>query len=507
MKHFFTALLSFVMISAVAQIDVDSNGNVGIGTDTPSRKLEVAGDLAVGNTLQAFQSLLFRPIAPLPGYNGTLQIESNTTPGTGISRFLTYFGTTTSGTGGQTIHDVAVGGRLGIGNTNPTTNLDIFDSNTTPSIITLRSSRNDAQWVDVGRLSAVQINDEVARIALPRGGDTFSGFLTFWTKETNGTPLTERMRISDDGNIGIGETDPTNIVHITDAQPSIRFQDTDGAGNDHFIIGNNAEFRFQSTGRIAFRHNDVANNNNTELMVINTNGDVGIGVLTPNDRLDVAGNIRASGGVNAGSFFTSGTVIANQVFSNDLIGNKGSEQGQNMELGNQFYTTLRFDADRYRLYAGGINGVGEVMSIFENGNVGIGTTDTFGRKLAVNGDIAAKDLIVENAVHPWPDYVFENDYDLLSLEEVEDHINEKGHLPNVPSAKEVEAEGSFSLGEMNKKLLEKVEELTLYLIEQNKQLKELRELEQLREQKQLLELKQLKQRIKSLEKELETTKK
>ena len=66
----------------------------------------------------------------------------------------------------------------------------------------------------------------------------------------------------------------------------------------------------------------------------------------------------------------------------------------------------------------------------------------------------------------------EDDYNLLSLKEVEKHIEEKGHLPNVPSAKEVNEKGNFALGEMNKKLLEKVEELTLYLIEQNKKLEQ-----------------------------------
>ena len=73
---------------------------------------------------------------------------------------------------------------------------------------------------------------------------------------------------------------------------------------------------------------------------------------------------------------------------------------------------------------------------------------------------------------PWPDYVFDKEYNLLSLKEVEQHINEKGHLPNVPSAKEVEKNG-FSVGEMNKKLLEKVEELMLYTIQQEKRIKAL----------------------------------
>ena len=64
----------------------------------------------------------------------------------------------------------------------------------------------------------------------------------------------------------------------------------------------------------------------------------------------------------------------------------------------------------------------------------------------------------------WPDYVFTPEYNLLSLEEVKKYIEEKGHLPNVPSEKEV-LENGIELGAMNAKLLEKIEELTLYIIQ------------------------------------------
>jgi len=103
------------------------------------------------------------------------------------------------------------------------------------------------------------------------------------------------------------------------------------------------------------------------------------------------------------------------------------------------------------------------------GNVGIGTADPGTWKLAVNGNIRAKEIKVETG---WADYVFLDDYRLPTLQEVEKHINEKGHLPNIPSAKEVDANG-IQLGEMNKLLLEKIEELTLYIIEQNKNQKQL----------------------------------
>ena len=73
----------------------------------------------------------------------------------------------------------------------------------------------------------------------------------------------------------------------------------------------------------------------------------------------------------------------------------------------------------------------------------------------------------------WPDYVFDKSYNLMPLFETEQYIQANGHLPNVPSAAEVEADG-MSVGEMNKVLLQKVEELTLYVIELQKQIDELK---------------------------------
>ncbi len=105
-------------------------------------------------------------------------------------------------------------------------------------------------------------------------------------------------------------------------------------------------------------------------------------------------------------------------------------------------------------------------SIDGKGNVGIGTIDPKGYKLAVNGNIRAKEIKVEAA--NWPDYVFAKDYALPSLKETEKHIQEKGHLPGIPSAQEVKSSG-VDLGEMNAKLLKKIEELTLYLIEMKKE--------------------------------------
>jgi hypothetical protein len=96
--------------------------------------------------------------------------------------------------------------------------------------------------------------------------------------------------------------------------------------------------------------------------------------------------------------------------------------------------------------------------------VGIGTLSPK-EKLSINGKIRAHEIKVETT--NWPDYVFAKDYKLPSLQETEQHIKEQGHLAGIPSAEEVKANG-VDLGEMNAKLLQKIEELTLHLIESEK---------------------------------------
>ena len=105
--------------------------------------------------------------------------------------------------------------------------------------------------------------------------------------------------------------------------------------------------------------------------------------------------------------------------------------------------------------------------IFDQGNFGIGTATMGSHKLAVEGSIGAREIKVE--ANGWSDFVFENTYQLPSLKEVENHIQQKGHLKDIPSAKEVEENGIF-LGEMDAKLLQKIEELTLYTIAQEKKI-------------------------------------
>ena len=116
-----------------------------------------------------------------------------------------------------------------------------------------------------------------------------------------------------------------------------------------------------------------------------------------------------------------------------------------------------------------VNGTISSHNLLTSGSIGIGTTNTDGYKLAVNGIIRAKEIKVESN---WADFVFKKDYKLPTLGEVKKHIEEKGTLPGVPNESDVKANG-VSLGEVNALLLQKIEELTLYVIKQQEEIENL----------------------------------
>ena len=119
-------------------------------------------------------------------------------------------------------------------------------------------------------------------------------------------------------------------------------------------------------------------------------------------------------------------------------------------------------------WAGYFNG-----STYIGGDLRIGTfTAATGYTVSVNGKIACTEVLVQ-LPGEWPDYVFKKGYKLMSLKNLEGEILENGHLPGLPSAQEVEASG-IQMGEMQKKVVEKIEELTLYTIEQGKLVEELK---------------------------------
>lgn len=120
---------------------------------------------------------------------------------------------------------------------------------------------------------------------------------------------------------------------------------------------------------------------------------------------------------------------------------------------------------------------GDIISIRGDGRVGIGGVNSHaaGYKLSVNGKVICEELRVQNSVS-WPDYVFADQYQLMPLQQVSDYIKANKHLPGIPSAKEVEKDG-IAVGDMQKRMMEKIEELTLYVIQLQQEIEALKQKE------------------------------
>ncbi len=215
-------------------------------------------------------------------------------------------------------------------------------------------------------------------------------------------------------------------------------------------------------GVLGFYISDVSTGENTNVvwgypkLSIQRNGNVGIGTSSPLHKLDIAGNLGLVGSINQSGKATQMDI---NPYERIRLGRSTNNSSFRVEIhyGNNTYNP------RIVLNPKG-------SSYMNGGNLGIGTTSP-DYKLDVLGTIRAKEVKVATG---WSDFVLEPDYDLKSLSQVQEFINENGHLPDIPSAEEVEENG-ICLGEMDAKLLQKIEELTLYVIELKKEVEILKE--------------------------------
>jgi hypothetical protein len=224
------------------------------------------------------------------------------------------------------------------------------------------------------------------------------------------------------------------------------------------------------------------NQGNMQIAGTFTAGSIGIGILTPSYDIDISRN-----GAGAGlRIFSPGLTGRSTFVIGQALGGKYgyvAHHSQSYDAGAGY--TLTYKPSSTVLVGSDVNGLGIIstsdirfssggdddakqkMIINSAGNVGIGTTSP-DALLAVKGTIHSKEVKVDlTGAMAGPDYVFEKDYKLPTLEEIKSYIDQNQHLPGVPSAAEMEKSG-VKLGEMNILLLKKVEGLTLYLIEQDK---------------------------------------
>lgn len=285
------------------------------------------------------------------------------------------------------------------------------------------------------------ITDEGTTFSFENGNIAMqSGYYVQTEKVFN--PSTNKLQLFDNvngitvangGKVGIGMggpiSEPQAELHLLTiggaSGPNIRTEYSGGMPGAPFfcwdIENNQTEFA------ISYGTGSINPPTMTKKMIISDEGNVGIGNISPGYKLDVSGDIKFSGNL----------YDANGLFQQTQWNNNG--------------TTI----------------------YYSDGNVGIGTNDPGEYMLAVAGNILAEEVMVQ---HPdkWYDFVFDDEYALIPLSELSNFIKENKHLPDVPAEAEVMQDG-LNLGELNGILLKKVEELTLYLIDQQQEIEQLKQ--------------------------------
>ncbi|MNQ31808.1 hypothetical protein D3C85_451890 [compost metagenome] len=265
------------------------------------------------------------------------------------------------------------------------------------------------------------------------------------------------------GNVGVGTSSPLVKLEVNSIDVAAFFKSTTNSVPVSIMSATTPVCTIGFKGstsvnefnvRVGADGNDlISYTNNIERMRINSIGNVGIGTNTPNSLLSLNKASSILGDPQSISLYEDD--LANYGFT------------VNAARGGMDFCANQAAAGTSFRWFGGTNKSApkQLMALLGNGNLGIGT-ESPDAKLAVNGTIHSKEVKVD--ISGWPDYVFKKEYDLPTLAEVEKHIAEKGHLENIPSEEEVIKNG-VNLGEMNAKLLQKIEEMTLYMIEMKKE--------------------------------------
>jgi hypothetical protein len=317
-------------------------------------------------------------------------------------------------------------GNAGIGTTSPNEQLEIANSSSGGRLILSNGGGSNRKVflmegpVAAANFSQIESYDYGAAMGLPLLLNYNGGYIGIGTAN----PTLGQLQISGNPNSSSGPNRPRLGLEDLAGSGKWLIQPWSTAGD-----GNLAVLRSGGSGNI--------------LIAPDGNGNVGVGTTSPRTALDINGQLSLTQSAYGIRFYNG--VANNWAY----IKSASPTTGAALTIG---------------------DATGDVLTLNGSGNVGIGTA-TPSHKLAVNGTVRAKEVIVDTG---WSDYVFEDSYKLKALSETEAYIKAERHLPGIPSAKEV-AEHGVSMGDMQSKLLAKVEELTLHLIAQEKQLRALKQ--------------------------------
>jgi hypothetical protein len=366
---------------------------------------------------------------------------------------------------------LTTGGLIGIGTSNPVEKLDITGGSIRVNAypIYLAADHNHG----VGYYYNYTTTGNYANKLID--GPVLFGYGGGALGSTQGTVKNIALSWSASGNVGIGIPTPVANLHVNG---TALFSNITGVPTSAAYIRGNSTFSSATTPDYTWWNNDQtgffhpANGimgftvNGSEKMRINWSGQVGIGTTAPIQTLDVNGAVKIVGGIQKGG--TSAIATAD-------LGLYSLDPTTWM----RFVTTgqpIKFFTD------GNVNPIGatEKLSIQQDGKVLIGNPalsgfmGTPGSYLLYvqQGILTEKVRVAVCTSANWADYVFDEKYDLKTITELESYVKANKHLPNVPSANEVVKAG-IDVATMDAKLLEKIEELTLYIIEQDKRIEKL----------------------------------
>ncbi|MFI5163411.1 MAG: hypothetical protein ACHQHN_19180 [Sphingobacteriales bacterium] len=272
---------------------------------------------------------------------------------------------------------------------------------------------------------------------------------------------------SNTGNVGIGTTSPRSKLDVinTGGNSQLSLGDNGNISNSSTIrmFGNSGQYNWligssnNVSSALEFTPSTTAAGTtfSTPAMTILNTGSVGIGLTSPNASLDVFGSdndaIRITDNGRGGQqVLTFNASSGSSPYTWNIWGDPSGPANGSLYIGQTITNPT----------------TGATMTFQTNGNVGIGTTNPQGYKLAVNGSAIATSMTVKLYAN-WPDYVFKRDYHLPKLTDIKTYIDANHRLPEMPSEQQIAKDG-LNLGEMNKLLVKKIEELTLYMFKEDK---------------------------------------